>query len=133
VGGVIQPGMDIVEIVPQEGTLVIEAKIKPADIAFLRPGQKATIKFTAYDYTIYGSLKAKLEHVGADSITDDKGNSYFLVKLVTDKSYLGTKEHPLPIMPGMITTVEILTGKKTVLSYILKPVLKARSMPLRER
>lgn len=133
VGGVVQPGMDIVEIVPQEGNLVIEAKIKPADIAFLRPGQKATIKFTAYDYTIYGSLKAKLEHVGADSITDDKGNSFFLVRLVTDKSYLGTKEHPLPIMPGMITTAEILTGKKTVLSYILKPVLKARSMALRER
>jgi len=133
VGGVVQPGMDIVEIVPQEGSLVIEAKIKPADIAFLRPGQKATIKFTAYDYTIYGSLKARLEHVGADSITDEEGNSYFLVRLVTDKSYLGTKDRPLPIMPGMITTAEILTGKKTVLSYILKPVLKARSVALRER
>ncbi len=133
IGGVVQPGMDLVEIVPQEGKLVIEAKIKPADIAFLRPGQKATIKFTAYDYTIYGALKAQLEHVGADSITDDKGNSFFLVRLVTDKSYLGTKERPLPILPGMITTVEILTGKKTVLSYILKPVLKARSVALRER
>jgi adhesin transport system membrane fusion protein len=133
VGGVVQPGMDIVEIVPQEGSLVIEAKIKPADIAFLRPDQKATIKFTAYDYTVYGSLKAELEHVGADSITDDKGNSYFLVRLRTDKNYLGTKEHPLPILPGMVTTVDILTGKKTVLSYILKPVLKARYMALRER
>jgi len=133
VGGVVQPGMDLVEIVPMHGNLIIEAKIKPSDIAFLRPGQKATIKFTAYDYTIYGSLKAELEHVGADSITDEKGNSYFLVRLRTDKNYLGTEKHPLPIMPGMITTVDILTGKKTVLSYILKPVLKARYMALRER
>jgi adhesin transport system membrane fusion protein len=115
------------------GNLEIEAKIKPSDIAFLHPGQKATIKFTAYDYTIYGSLNAELEHVSADSITDEKGNSFFIVRLRTDKSYLGTTKQPLPIMPGMITTVDILTGKKTVLSYILKPVLKARHMALRER
>jgi membrane fusion protein, adhesin transport system len=133
VGGVVQPGMDLVEIVPQSGHLIVEAKIKPSDIAFLRPGQKATIKFTAYDYTIYGSLNAEMESVGADSITDEKGNSFFLVRLRTDKSYLGTKTHPLPIMPGMVASVDILTGKKTVLSYILKPVLKARSMALRER
>jgi adhesin transport system membrane fusion protein len=133
VGGVVQPGMDLVEIVPQSGNLEVEAKIKPSDIAFLRPGQKATIKFSAYDYTIYGNLQAKLEHVGADSITDEKGNSYFVVRLRTDKSYLGTEKHPLPIMPGMVTTVDILTGKKTVLSYILKPVMKARYMALRER
>jgi len=133
VGGVVQPGMDLVEIVPMHGNLVIEAKIKPADIAFLRPGQKATIKFSAYDYTIYGTLKAELEHIGADSITDDKGNSFFLVRLKTDKSYLGTTKQPLPIMPGMVATVDILTGKKSVLSYTLKPVLKARSTALRER
>jgi membrane fusion protein, adhesin transport system len=133
VGGVVQPGMDLVEIVPQSGNLIVEAKIKPADIAFLRPGQKATIKFTAYDYTIYGSLKAELESVGADSITDEKGNSFFIVRLRTDKNYLGTKTHPLPIMPGMVASVDILTGKKTVLSYILKPVMKARYMALRER
>ncbi|MDI6742633.1 MAG: HlyD family type I secretion periplasmic adaptor subunit, partial [Smithella sp.] len=133
VGGVVQPGMDLVEIVPQFGNLVVEAKIKPSDIAFLRPGQKAMIKFSAYDYTIYGSLNAELESVGADTITDEKGNSYFLVRLRTDNSYLGTEKHLLPIMPGMVATVEILTGKKTVLSYILKPVLKARSVALRER
>jgi membrane fusion protein, adhesin transport system len=133
VGGVVQPGMDLVEIVPQSGNLIVEARIKPADIAFLRPGQKATIKFTAYDYTIYGSLKAELESVGADSITDEKGNSFFLVRLRTDKNYLGAKTHPLPIMPGMVASVDILTGKKTVLSYILKPVMKARYMALRER
>jgi adhesin transport system membrane fusion protein len=133
IGGVVQPGMDLVEIVPQSGNLIVEAKIKPADIAFLRPGQKATIKFTAYDYTVYGSLDAELESVGADSITDEKGNSFFLVRLKTDKNYLGTKNHPLPIMPGMVTTVDILTGNKTVLSYIVKPILKARYMALRER
>ncbi len=133
VGGVVQPGMDILEIVPQSGNLVVEAKIKPADIGFLRPGQKATIKFTAYDYTVYGTLDADLEHVGADSITDEKGNSFFLVRLRTHKNHLGTKSNPLPIMPGMVTTVDILTGKKTVLSYILKPVLKARNTALKER
>jgi membrane fusion protein, adhesin transport system len=133
VGGVVQPGMDMIEIVPQEGSLLIEAKIKPSDIAFLRPGLKANIKFSAYDYTIYGSLKAILEHISADSITDDKGNSFYIVRLRTNKSFLGTPKHPLPIMPGMITTVDILTGKKTILSYILKPVLKAKYSALRER
>lgn len=133
VGGVVQPGMDMIEIVPQEGSLLIEAKIKPSDIAFLRPGLKANVKFSAYDYTIYGSLKAILEHISADSITDDKGNSFYIVRLRTNKSFLGTPKHPLPIMPGMITTVDILTGKKTILSYILKPVLKAKYSALRER
>jgi adhesin transport system membrane fusion protein len=133
VGGVVAPGMNLVEIVPIEGTLLIEAKIKPSDIAFLRPAQQAKVKFTAYDYTIYGGLDAKLEHIGADSITDDKGNSYYLVKLRTDKSYLGPKEKPLPIIPGMIATADILTGKKTILSYLLKPILRAKHMALRER
>jgi adhesin transport system membrane fusion protein len=133
VGGVVQPGMNLVEIVPSEGTLVIEAKIKPSDIAFLRPAQEAKIKITAYDYTIYGGLDAKLEHISADSITDDKGNSFYLVQLRTDKNYLGPKEKPLPIIPGMVATADILTGKKTILSYLLKPVLRAKHMALRER
>jgi adhesin transport system membrane fusion protein len=125
--------MSLVEIVPTEGTLLIEAKIKPADIAFLRPNQKAMVKFTAYDYTIYGGLDAKLEQIGADSITDEKKESYYLVTLRTDKNFIGSKENPLPIIPGMIATVDILTGKKTILSYLLKPVLKAKYMALRER
>lgn len=133
VGGVIQPGMNLVEIVPTEGTLLIEAKIKPADIAFLSPNQKAMVKFSAYDYTIYGGLEAKLEQIGADSITDEKKESYYLVSLRTDKNYIGTKEKPFPIIPGMIATVDILTGKKTILSYLLKPILRAKSMALRER
>jgi adhesin transport system membrane fusion protein len=133
VGGVIQPGMNLIEIVPTEGTLLIETKIKPSDIAFLTPNQKAMVKFSAYDYTIYGGLDAKLEQIGADSITDEKKESYYLVTLRTDKNFIGTKENPLPIIPGMVATVDILTGKKTILSYLLKPVLKAKYMALRER
>ncbi|HKS14036.1 MAG TPA: HlyD family type I secretion periplasmic adaptor subunit [Pseudomonas sp.] len=134
VGGVIQPGSDIVEIVPLDDSLVIEAKILPKDIAFLHPGQEATIKFTAYDYTIYGGLKAKLEQIGADTITDeDKKTTYYLIRLRTDRSHLGTDEKPLQIIPGMVATVDILTGKKTIMSYLLKPIMKARSEALRER
>lgn len=133
VGGVIQPGMDLIEIVPMDETLLVEAKIKPSDIAFLRPKQKAKVKFTAYDFTIYGGLDAELEHISADSITDEQGNSYYLVNLRTKKNYLGKEKDPLPIIPGMVTSVDILTGKKTILSYLLKPVLRAKYMALRER
>jgi len=133
VGGVIQPGMNLIEIVPLEGTLLIETMIKPADIAFLRPNQDAMVKFTAYDFTIFGGLTAKLEQISADSITDEKGNSFYLVRLRTDKNYLGPQTNPLPIIPGMIASVDIQTGKKTVLSYLLKPVLRAKYMALRER
>lgn len=133
VGGVIQPGMDLIEIVPLEDTLLIEARIKPADIAFLRPNQEAMVKLTAYDYSIYGGLEANLEHISADSITDDKGNSFYLVRLRTKKSYLGPESDPLPIIPGMVASVDILTGRKTILSYLLKPVLRAKYMALRER
>jgi adhesin transport system membrane fusion protein len=133
VGGVIQPGMDLVEIVPLEDTLVVETKIKPDDIAFLRPDQEAKVKFTAYDFTVYGGLDAKLEHISADSITDDKGNSYYLVRLRTNKNYLGPESAPLPIIPGMVASVDILTGKKTILAYLLKPVLRAKYMALREQ
>jgi adhesin transport system membrane fusion protein len=133
VGGVIQPGMDLVEIVPLEDTLVIEARIKPSDIAFLRPDQEAKVKFTAYDFTIYGGLDAKLEHISADSFTDERGNSYYLVRLRTNRNYLGPESDPLPIIPGMVASVDILTGKKTILAYLLKPVLRAKYMALREQ
>lgn len=133
VGGVIQPGMDLIEIVPADGTLLIEAKIRPADIAFLRPDQRAMIKITAYDFTIYGGLEAHLEHIGADSITDDKGSSFYLVQLRTERNFLGTESNPLPIIPGMIATADILTGKRTILSYLLKPILRAKYTALRER
>ena len=134
IGGVIQPGSDIIEIVPLDDTLVIEAKILPKDIAFLHPGQEATVKFTAYDFTIYGGLKAKLEQISADTITDeDKKTTYYLVRLRTDRSHLGSDEKPLLIIPGMVASVDILTGKKTIMSYLLKPIMKARAEALRER
>ncbi|AZF24341.1 HlyD family type I secretion periplasmic adaptor subunit [Pseudomonas sp. R2-60-08W] len=134
VGGVIQPGSDMVEIVPLNDTLLVEAKIRPQDIAFLHPGQEAVVKFTAYDYTIYGGLKAKLERIGADTITDeDKKTTYYMITLRTDRSHLGTDEKPLLIIPGMVASVDIITGKKSILSYLLKPIIKARAEALHER
>ena len=104
IGGVIQPGSDLVEIVPLDDTLLVEARIRPQDIAFLHPGQKAMVKFTAYDYTIYGGLPAELEQIGADTVTDEDGNSFYLIKLRTRKSHLGSDEKPLLIIPGMVAS-----------------------------
>jgi membrane fusion protein, adhesin transport system len=133
IGGVIQPGSDLVEIVPLGENLLVEARIRPQDIAFLHPGQEAMVKFTAYDYTIYGGLKAELEQIGADTVTDDDGNSFYEIKLRTNKSHLGSEENPLLIIPGMVASVDIITGKKSVLSYLLKPIIRARAEALRER
>jgi adhesin transport system membrane fusion protein len=134
IGGVIQPGSDLVEVVPLDDTLLVEAKIRPQDIAFLHPGQEAIVKFTAYDYTIYGGLKAKLEQIGADTVTEEDGKTtFYLIKLRTDKSHLGTEEKPLLIIPGMVASVDIITGKKSILSYLLKPILRAKAEALRER
>jgi len=133
IGGVVQPGMDLVEIVPLEDNLLIEAKIRPADIAFLRPGLKTIVKVTAYDFSIYGGLKAKVEQISADTITDEEGDSYYMVRVRTDESALVTPRGQLPIIPGMLTEVDILTGKKTVLEYLLKPILRAHERAMRER
>ncbi|HRL95464.1 MAG TPA: HlyD family type I secretion periplasmic adaptor subunit [Pseudomonas sp.] len=133
IGGVVQPGSDLLEIVPLEDNLLIEAKVRPQDVAFLHPGQKAMVKFSAYDYTIYGGLKANLELISADTITDEEGNSFYLIQVRTDKNHLGSDAHLLLIIPGMIATVDIITGEKSVLDYLLKPVLKARAEALRER
>ncbi|WP_334598110.1 HlyD family type I secretion periplasmic adaptor subunit [Pseudomonas alvandae] len=133
IGGVVQPGSDMIEIVPLEDNLLIEAKVRPQDVAFLHPGQKAMVKFSAYDYTIYGGLSAKLELIGADTITDDKGNSFYLIQVRTDRNHLGGDAKPLLIIPGMVATVDIITGEKSVLDYLLKPVLKARTEAMRER
>ena len=133
VGGVIQPGMDLVEIVPLEDTLLVEAKIRPSDIAFIRPGQDVTVKLTAYDFAIYGGLHASLEHISADTITDSEGESFYLVRVRTDRNQLGSEAEPLPIIPGMQTEVDILTGKKTVLTYLVKPVLRGMNRALSER
>lgn len=133
IGGVIQPGNDIVEIVPLDDTLLVEAKIRPQDIAFLRPGQEAVVKFTAYDYTIYGGLKGKLEQISPDTVTDKEGKSFYVIRLRTEKNHLGNDENPLIIIPGMVASVDIITGKKTILAYLLKPILRARAEAFRER
>ncbi len=130
VGGVVQPGRDLVEVVPLDDALILEAKVAPKDIAFLRPGQPVMVKFTAYDFSTYGGLEAKLEHIGADSITDERGNTFFLVRVRTAKSSLGAN---LPIIPGMVAEVDIVTGKKSILEYLLKPVLRAKQAALTER
>ncbi|HSF71180.1 MAG TPA: HlyD family type I secretion periplasmic adaptor subunit, partial [Methylotenera sp.] len=130
VGGVIQPGKEVMEVVPTDEILVLETKVQIKDIAFLRPGQPAIVKLTAYDYTIYGTLDAVVESIAADSIVDDKGNAYYLVRVRTLQKNLGKG---LPILPGMVAQVDILTGKKTILSYLLKPVLKAKSYAFSER
>jgi len=133
VGGVIQPGSDVMEIVPIEDNLLVEARVRPADIAFLRPGQPAVVKVTAYDYSIYGGLEATVETITADSITNDKGESFYLVRVRTATNRFGSAKEALPIIPGMMTTVHIQTGSKSVLRYLLKPIIKARSEALRER
>ncbi|MFC4273433.1 HlyD family type I secretion periplasmic adaptor subunit [Sneathiella chungangensis] len=134
IGGVVKPGQDIIEIVPIDDTLLVEANIRPSDIAFLRPGQEATVKITAYDYSIYGGLPAKLERISADTIVDEKsGESYYQIIVRTDQNYLKRGENTYPIIPGMVASVDILTGHKTVLDYILKPILKTRDTALRER
>ena len=133
VGGVIQPGEDIMEIVPLDDTLLIEAEVRPADIAFLRPGQNAIIKVSAYDFSIYGGLTASLERISADTIKDEQGESFYRVYLRTEESALNHNGETLPIIPGMTVTAEILTGEKSVLDYLMKPILKARGSALRER
>jgi len=131
VGGVVQPGKDMIEIVPLEDALLLEAKVQPRDIAFLRPGQPVMVKFTAYDFSIYGGLDGTLEHIGADSVTDEKGNAFYTVRVRTSKPGFGDAN--LPIIPGMVAEVDILTGKKSVLAYLIKPVLRAKSVALTER
>ncbi|MDP2070403.1 HlyD family type I secretion periplasmic adaptor subunit [Methylotenera sp.] len=130
VGGVIQPGKEVLEVVPTDEALILETKIQIKDIAFVRLEQPAIVKLTAYDYSIYGALDAVVEGVSANSIVDEKGNAYYVVRVRTLKSSLGTG---LPIIPGMVAQVDIMTGKKTVLSYLLKPVLKAKSYAFSER
>lgn len=132
-GGIIQPGGKIMEIVPQTDQLLVEAEIRPSDIAFLHPGQSAHIKLTAYDSTIYGGLAATLEHISADTIQGPDGTPYYLIRLTTEAPHLQAKNRTLPIMPGMVATVEILTGQKSVLDYLLKPLLKTKENAFSER
>lgn len=130
VGGVVQAGKDIVEIVPLDDQLVLEARMAPKDIAFIRPEQSATVKFTAYDFSIYGGLDATVENISPDTVIDERGNAYYLVRVRTTRSNFSEK---LPIIPGMTAEVDVLTGRKSVLTYLLKPVLKVKAYALSER
>ncbi len=133
IGGVVKPGETIMEIVPLDDTLIIEARIRPADIAFISPQQKATVKITAYDSSIYGTLSGVVENISADTIEDKRGEHYYSVQLRTSASTLSYRGKSLPIIPGMVATVDILTGQKTVLDYMVKPILKAGQNALHER
>jgi adhesin transport system membrane fusion protein len=134
VGGIIQPGSDMIEIVPTEDSLLVEARVKPQDIAFLRPGQDALVKLTAYDFSIYGGFPAKLEYIGADSVQDEKKQeSYYLVRVRTTGQGPTREGKPLAIIPGMTASVHIQTGEKTFLQYLLKPIIKTKELAFRER
>jgi adhesin transport system membrane fusion protein len=133
VGGVVKPGMDILEIVPDDDKLIVEAKIKPSDIAFIYPGLKAIVKFTAYDFAIYGGLEGTVIHISADTITDERQESFYLVRIKTDKNYLGTEDNKKNIIVGMTAQADIVTGKKSVMQYLMKPILRAKYNALRER
>ncbi|MFK3662126.1 HlyD family type I secretion periplasmic adaptor subunit [Scandinavium sp. NPDC088450] len=138
-GGVIQPGEHIMSIVPLEDQLLVEAKVKPADVAFLRPGLPATVKVTAYDFSIYGGLKGVVQQISPGTLKDEDkqargrpDDTYYQVMVLTNSSSLHVKNKVLPIIPGMIAKVEIKTGEKTILDYLLKPIYKAREA-FRER
>jgi len=133
IGGVIKPGENLIEIVPTTEKLYLEIKIKPSDIAFIHPRADAMVKISAYDFSIHGGLKGKVVNISPDTITDKEGNTFYLINIETEKNYLGSKEHPLNIIPGMTASVDIVTGKKTVMQYILKPILKSKQYVFTER
>lgn len=133
VGGVIEPAKKLVEIVPGDDDLMIRSKISPTDIAFLKPGQEVRVSVTAYDPQIYGTLDGKLERIGADTIEDNQGNVFFEIDVRTNKNHLGTDDHPLPIAPGMVSETEVIVGSRTILTYLMKPVLRAKDRAFTEK
>jgi len=134
IGGFVQPGQKVMEVVPLGDKLLVETRVKPSDIAFIKVGDKSLVKITAYDFSIYGGLTGRVVQVSADSIYDEvEKQAFFNVIVETDRSYLEAGGRRLPITPGMITDTEIITGRKSILSYLLKPVMKARSEAMRER
>lgn len=132
-GQVVQPGHSLVEIVPLDDHLLIEAQVRPQDIAFLRPGQEALVRITAYDFALYSGLKGRVEQIGADSVTTEKGESYYLVRVRTERAYLQHGDERLAIIPGMVAEVDVITGSKTVIAYLTKPLTRMRQTAMRER
>ncbi len=132
-GSVVPPGAEIMSVVPLDSSLLVEAQVKPSDIGFIHAGESVLVKVTAYDFSVYGGLTGYVDRVSADTITDSKGHSYYIVRVKTDRNYLRTTSNPLYIIPGMTATVSILTGRRTVLNYILSPLIRAKENALRER
>lgn len=132
IGGVVTPGSEIMEIVPREEALLIEVRIKPADIAYINIGQETRLKFTAYDFAIYGSLKGTVSFVSADTVTDEDGVSYYVARVRPEKSYLGHESQSMPIKVGMTSEADIITDKKTILEYLLKPISRGLDRALQE-
>jgi adhesin transport system membrane fusion protein len=133
IGGIVDPSMKLIEIVPLDEDLKITAKILPADIAFLKIDQDVNVKITAYDSSKFGALRGKLKRISADTIEDKEGNIFFEIDVLTDKNYLGSQDAPLPIIPGMVAQAEIITGKRTVMYYLAKPFLRARDRAMTEQ
>jgi len=133
VGGVVQPGSTMAEIVPLEDTLLVETRLRPADIAFVHPGQRAMVKISAYDFSIYGGLEGKIEYVSADSIQPQQGDPYYIAHVRTVSNAIAFQGREHKVIPGMTASVDVLTGKRSVLTYLLKPVNKVRERALRER
>lgn len=133
VGGVIEPAKKLVEIVPGDDDLMIRAKISPTDVAFLRPGQDVRVSITAYDPQIYGTMNGKLERISADTVEDGEGNVFFEIDVRTEKNHLGDPSAPLPIAPGMQSETEVIVGKRTILTYLLKPVLRTKDRAFTEK
>ena len=129
-GGIVLPGRDIIELIPTDDTLLVEVRVRPQDIAFLAPGQVANVKVTAYDFVVYGGLRGEVEQIGVDTVVDEEGKAFYEVGVRTENTEFGADK---PIIPGMTVEVDILTGKRTVLSYLLKPVLRAHQRALSER
>lgn len=133
IGGAIKPAQELVEIVPTDYNLIVEVKILPSDIAFIYVGQKAIVKFSAYDFSIFGGLEGKVINISPDTITEKDERTYYIVQIQTNKNSLGSEDKPMKIIPGMIADVDIITGKKTILDYILKPILKTKQYTFTER
>ena len=133
IGAVVQPGQSLVEIVPIDDALLIEAEVRPQDVAFIRPKQPASVKLTAYDYRVYGALSGTVERISADTITNVEGETVYRVIVRTGETHIQEGDQELPVIPGMVATVDIQTGEKTVLDYLLNPIVRIRSEALRER
>ncbi len=126
IGGTIKPGMTIMEIVPLDDTLLIETKVLPKDIGFIREGQKATVKLSAYDYSVYGGIEGHVERVSADSTTDEKGRTFFVINVSIPQNYIGQPEDNLLIIPGMQAEIDVVVSRRSVIDYVLRPLLKAK-------